>query len=301
MCLGSSDALDFAASTGREEARRALARAFATAAIDSAELDARVLLCAALGIDHAGLIRDPDLPLGQAAARVGAFASRRLRREPVSRIVGYKDFWRARVEINSSVLDPRPDTETLIEAALACFGGDLGKDWRILDLGVGSGAILCALLQGLPNAFGVGVDLSPSACAIARGNLESLGLAPRGAILCGDWTLPLRGRFDLIASNPPYIARGEISGLSPEVRDFDPRLALDGGEDGLAAYRAIIPALADLLAPGGLIALELGHGQREAVALLLRGARLAAVDVRLDLAGHERIILAQAAAPAEPW
>ncbi len=292
------DALDFAASTRREEARRVLARAFAAAAIDSAELDARVLLCAALGVDHAGLIRDPDRPLGPAAARLGAFASRRLRREPVSRIIGYKDFWRARVEIDSFVLDPRPDTETLIEAALIHFGRDLDADWRILDLGVGSGAILCALLQDLPNAFGVGVDLSPEACAVARGNLESLGLAPRGAILCGDWTLSLRGRFDLIASNPPYIAAGEISGLAPDVRDFDPRLALDGGDDGLAAYRAIIPALADLLAPGGLIALELGHGQREAVATLLRDARLAEIDVRRDLAGQERILLAQAPRPS---
>lgn len=295
-----AEALEFGPSTPRDEARRSLARAFAATAIESAELDARVLLCAALGIDHAGLIRDPDRPLGAAAALVGAFASRRLRREPVSRIVGHKEFWGARFEIDSAVLDPRPDTETLIEAALGHVGGGLDKEWRILDLGVGSGAILCALLQGLPRSFGVGVDLSPAACAIARGNLEALGLASRGAVVCGDWTLPLRGRFDLIASNPPYIARGEISGLEPEVRNFDPRLALDGGEDGLAAYRAIIPALADLLAPGGLIALELGLGQRKPVEGLFRAARLAAFGVRLDLGGHERIILARAEPQPEP-
>jgi len=298
--LRSDEAIDVGSSTPRDEARRALARAFAAAAIESAELDARVLLCAALGIDHAGLIRDPEEPLGDAAALVGAFASRRLRREPVSRIVGYRDFWGARFEINAAVLDPRPDTETLIEAALDHVGGDLGRDWRILDLGVGSGAILCTLLQCLPRSFGVGVDLSPTACAIACGNLEGLGLASRGAIVCGDWTGSLRGRFDLIASNPPYIARGEIPGLGPEVRDYDPRLALDGGDDGLGAYREIIPALADLLAPDGLIAFELGWGQRAAVDGLLRGARLAACEVRLDLAGHERIILAKAEPRTQP-
>jgi release factor glutamine methyltransferase len=294
MCLAPDVAFDFAVSTPREAARRALARAFAAAAIESADLDARVLLCAALGIDHAGLIRDPDHPLGAAAARVSAFASRRLRREPVSRIIGYRDFWGARFAIDPAVLDPRPDTETLIEAALDHIRGADSELRRMLDLGVGSGAILCALLQRLPQAFGVGVDLSPAACAIARSNLQALGLQSRGGILCGDWTLPLRGQFDLIVSNPPYITAGDISDLAPEVRNHDPRLALDGGEDGLAAYRGIIPALAALLAPGGLIALEFGLGQRAAVAELLRGARFASFEVRLDLAGHERVILAKA-------
>jgi release factor glutamine methyltransferase len=291
---GPAETLDFAAAIRSDAARLALARAFAAAAIESAELDARVLLCAALGIDHAGLIREPERPLGAAAARVAAFAARRLRGEPVSRIVGGKEFWGARLAIAACVLDPRPDTETLVEAALDQIGDARDKNWLILDLGTGSGAILCALLQALPQAFGVGVDLSPAACAVARGNVESLGLARRGAILCGDWTASLRGRFDLIASNPPYIVRADIAGLAPEVRDFDPHLALDGGEDGLAAYRAMSPALAGLLAPGGLIALELGQGQRPAVEQLLRGAGLAGFDVWRDLAGHERVILARA-------
>lgn len=290
----STEALEFSASTLLEEARRALRRAFAAAEIESADLDARVLLCAALGLDHAGLIRDSDRPLGAAAGRVGDFASRRLRREPVSRIVGYKDFWGARFRIESSVLDPRPDTETLVEAALDHADGDFDKSWRILDLGLGSGAILCALLQRLPQAFGVGVDLSPAACAVARANLSALGLSSRSAIICSDWTSALQGRFDLVASNPPYISSSEIAGLAPEVRDHDPRLALDGGEDGLAAYRKIASEIAGLLAPKGLIALEIGLGQRSAVEKILRSAGLEASGVRLDLAGRERVVLAKA-------
>lgn len=284
---------DFCPAMPRRQARRALVRAFAAAGIESAELDARVLLCAALGIDHVGLVAEPDRPLGAAAEAVGSFASRRLRREPVSRIIGFKEFWSARFEISPAVLDPRPDTETLIEAVLDHIADGRAKNWRILDLGVGSGAILGTLLQCLPFAFGVGVDISAKACAIARGNLAALGLAQRGRIVCGDWTAPLRGGFDLIVANPPYIPGGEISSLAPEVWVYDPRLALDGGVDGLAPYRAIIPALASLLAPGGLVAFELGTGQSEAVATLLRGASLAELNFRLDLNGHVRIILAQ--------
>ncbi|WP_051335370.1 peptide chain release factor N(5)-glutamine methyltransferase [Methylocapsa acidiphila] len=293
MSLDPGAGFAFVGATPRDEARRALARAFAAAAIDSAELDARLLLCAALEIDHAGLVRDPDRPLGAAAARVSAFGTRRLRREPVSRIIGYREFWRSPFKIDSSVLDPRPDTETLIEAVLDRISPDLHRERRLLDLGAGSGAILCALLQELPRSFGVGVDLSPAACAIARDNLAALGLSSRGAILCGDWTLPLRGGFDVLASNPPYIVRDEIAGLEADVRDFDPRLALDGGEDGLAAYRAIISAAPAHLAPGGTIALELGQGQRAAVEGLLRAAGFTRIAVRMDLAGVERVIVGE--------
>ncbi|HEX3497142.1 MAG TPA: HemK/PrmC family methyltransferase, partial [Methylocella sp.] len=155
-----------------------------------------------------------------------------------------------------------------------------------------SGAILCSLLQSLPGSSGIGVDISPGACAIARKNLAALGLARRGLIVCGDWTRALRGPFDVIVSNPPYVARGEIVRLAPEIRDHDPRLALDGGEDGLAAYRDIIPASRDLLAPGGLIALEAGVGQHGAVESLLTGAFGAPVEVRLDLDGCRRVVVA---------
>jgi release factor glutamine methyltransferase len=285
----------FCASMPREAARRTLVRAFTAANIESAELDARVLLCAALEIDHAGLIRDSDAPLGRAAAILSLFALRRLRREPVSRIIGYKEFWGERFTLSSAVLDPRPDTETLIEGVLAYLGGDSKRRMRILDLGVGSGAILGALLRCLPLAFGVGVDLSPAACAIAQTNLRAQGLGVRGKVICSDWTSALQGGFDLIVSNPPYIPAEEISGLEPEVRDYDPRLALDGGEEGLSTYRAIIPPAASLLAPSGVIALEFGPGQREPVETLLRSAALEIVNLGLDLNGCERIILAKSA------
>ena len=283
---------DFEPAMARGVGQRSLVRALAKGGIESAQIDARVLLCAALGIDHAGLVANPDCPLGPGAAAVASFAARRLRREPVSRIVGHRDFWRARFNIGPAVLDPRPATETLIEAVLEHAARVPREHWRILDLGTGSGAILCALLQSLPGASGIGTDISRGACAIARGNLAALGLARRGAIVCGDWTHALRGPFDVIVSNPPYVVRGEIARLAPEVRDHDPRLALDGGEDGLAAYREIIPASRDLLAPGGLIALEVGAGQHPAVESLLTRAFGAPVKVRLDLDGHRRVVLA---------
>jgi release factor glutamine methyltransferase len=276
----------------RGAARRSLVQAFADGGIESAQIDARMLLCAALRIDHADLVRNPDRPLGPSAATVASFAARRLKREPVSRIIGHRDFWRARFKIGPAVLDPRHATETLIEAVLDYAARAPRENWRILDLGTGSGAILCSLLQSLPGSFGAGVDISPGACAIARDNLAALGLARRGAIACCDWTRALRGPFDVIVSNPPYVARGEIARLVPEVRDHDPRLALDGGEDGLAAYREIIPACRDLLAPGGLIALEVGAGQHPAVESLLTGEFGAPVKVTLDLDGCRRVVLA---------
>ncbi|QBR72626.1 peptide chain release factor N(5)-glutamine methyltransferase [Beijerinckiaceae bacterium] len=277
----------------REGVRCKLTRVLSDGGIESANLDARVLLCAALGMDHATLVRDPDDPVGSAAPILAAFASRRLRREPVSRIIGHKEFWQACFKIGPAVLDPRPTTETLIEAVLdhaACFPRN---KLRILDLGTGSGVILCTLLQTLPDSFGVGLDISPAACLIARDNLNALDLARRGFVVCGDWTEALRGPFDVIVSNPPYIARGDIAALLPEVRDHDPRLALDGGEDGLGAYRKIIPALVNLAAPCALIALELGAGQSQPVESFLVNAFGVPVEFRLDLDGHKRIILAR--------
>jgi len=285
----------FDAATPRESARRWLARAFAEIDIPSAELDARVLLCAALGVDHAALVRDPDAPLGAGADRLAQFAARRLGREPVSRIIGYREFWGARFDLSPETLDPRADTETLVEAVLAHVGADVARAWRLLDLGVGSGAVLGALLQSLPEASGVGVDISPAACAIARNNLAANGLAARSQIVCANWTAPLRGPFDIIVSNPPYIRGGDMAGLAPEVRLHDPWLALDGGADGLDAYRAVIPAAPRLLAPDGVLALEFGLGQGEAVAALLRASSFGRFAFRLDLNGRERIILARPA------
>ena len=283
---------DFEPAMARGAARRSLVRALAKGGIESAQIDAHVLLCAALGIDHADLVRNPDCPLGPGAATVASFAARRLKREPVSQIIGHRDFWRARFKIGPAVLDPRHATETLIAAVLDHAARSPRENWRILDLGTGSGAILCSLLQGLPGSCGVGVDISRGACVIARDNLTALGLARCGLVVRGDWTRALRGPFDVIVSNPPYVVRGEIARLAPEVRDHDPRLALDGGEDGFAAYREIIPASRDLLAPGGLIALEVGAGQHPAVESLLTGTFGAPVKVRLDLDGCRRVVLA---------
>ncbi|WP_395697233.1 peptide chain release factor N(5)-glutamine methyltransferase [Methylocella sp.] len=275
-----------------EAARRALSRALREAGLASPDLDARLLVCAALGLDHAALLRAPDAPLGEAGARrLAGFARRRLAREPVARILGAREFWGARFSLGAETLDPRPDTETLVEAALD--GAPRGRTLNILDLGVGSGAILGALLLELPLAFGVGVDRAAQACAQARANLAALGLGTRAAFVCADWTAPLCGRFDLIVSNPPYVAHGDIARLEPEVRLHDPLLALDGGADGLDAYRAIAPGALRLLAPGGLLAFEVGAGQAEAVGALLREAGFGDFDSRRDLNGVDRVVSAR--------
>ncbi|MCI0465944.1 MAG: peptide chain release factor N(5)-glutamine methyltransferase [Beijerinckiaceae bacterium] len=282
----------FAPVMPRGFAQYAAARRFTDSGIESPHADARLLLCAALGIGRADLLRDPACQIGAAAAIFESYVARRLGGEPVSRIIGERDFWRSRFKISPAVLDPRPSTETLIEAVLDHAARCKRASWRLLDLGTGSGAILCSLLQNLPGSYGIGVDISHEACMIAGENLVRLGLAGRGHLVCSDWTHGLRGPFDVIVSNPPYIARGEITRLPPEVRDHDPRLSLDGGEDGLQAYREIIPAMADLLAPGGFIALEIGAGQRVEVESLLRGTFRAPVETRLDLDGHWRIVAA---------
>ncbi|WP_395666063.1 peptide chain release factor N(5)-glutamine methyltransferase [Methylocella sp.] len=284
------------AAQGREAARRALAAALRASGVATPDLDARLLLFAALDIDHATLIRDPDAPLGAAGAvRLQGLARRRLAREPVSRILGAREFWGASFRLGAATLDPRPDTETLVEAVLERVGPARDRDWRILDLGAGSGAILAALLLELPNAFGVGVDRSFEACALARENLRRLGLGPRAAIAQADWAAPLSGAFDLVVSNPPYIAHDDIATLAPEARLYDPMLALDGGMDGLDAYRALIPQAFRLLGRGGLLALEIGCAQAREVDALLCAAGFGERRLRLDLNGLDRIILAETA------
>ncbi|HTV34151.1 MAG TPA: peptide chain release factor N(5)-glutamine methyltransferase [Methylocella sp.] len=281
----------------REPAFKRLASAFRDAGIESATLDARLLLCAALKIDHASLLRNPLLPLGAGAAVLSALAARRLAGEPVSRILGFREFWDARFKITPAVLDPRPESETLIEAALE-HATDRSANWRILDLGTGSGMLLASLLLGLPHAFGVGVDISPAACQLAKANLATFGLLSRSHVICGDWGASLKGEFDLILTNPPYVATGSIAQLAPEVRDYDPHLALDGGEDGLAAYRALIPGLNERLAPGGLIAIELGEGQYASVQKLLAGHFAESARAKLDLDGKRRVMVLRKAPPA---
>ena len=291
--------LVFDPAASRSLVQRQLAKLFVGSGSGSSEAmtEARMLLCAALGIDNAALLRDADRPIGTDGAkimeRIAAWAARRARHEPVSRILGHREFFGLDLAIDPSVLDPRADTETLVEAVIEAMASRRDAPLRILDLGTGSGALLCALLKSFPQAFGLGIDISEAAGRIAAKNLHALGLSSRGKIVCGDWTKTLRGSFDVIVSNPPYIARAEIATLDPDVRDYDPILALDGGDDGFCAYRAIIPALPGLLAPDGVAVLELGIGQAHGVGELLKAAGLSLMDTRRDLAGIERAAVAK--------
>mgnify|MGYP003353039385 CR=1 FL=1 len=194
--------------------------------------------------------------------------------------------------LSPETLDPRPDTETLVEAVLAAFR-DASPPRRILDLGTGSGCILCALLREWPGTMGVGVDRSAGAAEAARRNARDLGFGDRAAFVCGDWTSALAGPFDVVVSNPPYVASADIAVLEPEVSRFDPAAALDGGGDGLAVYRVLAPALRALLAPGGVVAFEVGQGQAKEVGELLAEAGLEFIAVRADLSGIERVVLAR--------
>ena len=277
--------------TTRDAARRLVAASFAAAGLESAALDARLLTCAACAIDHAGLVRDPHLPLGPALRLLQSHVRRRLDREPVSRILGRREFWGLDFAISPAVLDPRPDTEGLVGAVIDALGGRRDHPLRLLDLGTGSGAILCALLHEFPGATGIGIDRSPEACRIAAGNVRRFGLAERAAVVCASWIDPIAGRFDGIVSNPPYIRRADIAHLDRDVRDHDPMAALDGGEDGLDPYRAIVPQLGRLLGRGSVVAFECGWDQGASVADLLAAAALEGVAVYRDLAGHGRVVL----------
>ncbi len=277
----------------RAKALRLLTQAFAAANIETPALDARLLLCAALGIGHLDLLREPDRQIGVAAGEIEAAARRRLAGEPVARIIGRREFYGLDFALTPAVLDPRPDTEILVEAALAALEARRAEPLRLLDLGIGSGAILAALLSRLPAAFGIGVDWSEPACRVARSNFAALGFAGRSAVVCADWANPLYGAFDAIVSNPPYIATWEIAGLATEVRAHDPRGALDGGADGLAAYRILAAAVPQLLGPDGIVAFEVGATQAEPVADLLAATGvLEPRDLLRDLGGHVRVVTA---------
>lgn len=281
----------FAAGMRLDAALAGARRALEAAGVEEAALDARLLVCAAADIAHATLVARPERPLEAAqAARLAGWLARRAGGEPVSRILGRRGFWSLDLVVTPDVLDPRPDTETLVEAALAHVAARRADALRIVDLGVGSGAILAALLVELPNAFGVGVDRSAAAARVARRNLAEAGVGGRAGVVVGDWDAALVGRFDLVVSNPPYVARGEIAGLAPEVRLHDPRAALDGGAEGLDAYRVLAPAAARLMAPGGATLFEVGAGQADDVAALLAGAGLAPLPPRRDAGGVARVV-----------
>ena len=279
-------------------ARQAMAEKFCQAGIDSAETDARLLVAHALRIDRAELLANGEraLSLDESKA-IDALAQRRLKREPVARIFGRKEFWNFSLLVGPAVLVPRPETETVVEAALdfVVRGGLRMEKLRILDIGTGSGALLLALLSELPNAVGVGTDISTAALEVARMNAARNDLAGRATFVACDIAAGVAGPFDLIVANPPYVARGDIASLAPEVRDFDPALALDGGPDGLDGYRAIAAITRALLAPGGKLIVELGMGQEPAVRALFTKAGLKVGAARDDLAGIPRALSASAA------
>jgi release factor glutamine methyltransferase len=278
-----------------DESRRLLTQILRAQGIDSPELDARILVGHALGLDHAALAAAWQRSLTDAEARATiALAIRRLNREPIARIVGTKEFWGLALHITPATLVPRPESETVVEAALASVDarGSRAAPYRIADLGTGSGALLLALLTELPQAFGVGTDISVDALITARDNAARLHHRARSAFVAGDFGCALAGEFDLVVSNPPYIASGEVAALAADVRDYDPRAALDGGPDGLAAYRCIASDAQRLLAREGHLVVELGQGQADAVAALFAQAGLKIAIIRNDLAGVSRALVA---------
>jgi release factor glutamine methyltransferase len=272
------------------ETLRIGARLLAEAGVDNPRLEARVVLAHALERSAEDLIRD------QAAiapsSNFATLIARRASREPLAYILGWREFWSLRFRVSRATLIPRPDSETVVEAALPLCP-DQHAPIRVLDLGTGTGCLLLSLLHERPNAFGVGIDRSEAAAHLARSNARDLGLAGRSVFLCGDWAGSISGRFDLVLSNPPYVATAELAGLMPDVVLHEPRGALDGGIFGLTAYRAIIAALPQLLAPSGVAVLELGEGQFDAVGKIAAAAGFR-LDARRDLAGITRAIILHA-------
>lgn len=266
------------------EALRHGAALLTAAGVDSPRLDARLLLGHAAGLSREALLRNPGLVVDPMPYH--ALLARRAAREPVALILGRQEFWSLEFEVSAATLIPRADSEAVIEAALAALP-DRGRVRSILDLGTGTGCLLLAALTEFPAAWGVGVDRAAEAVRLAVRNAGALGLAARAAFLCGDWDGALSARFDLVLSNPPYIPGGDIAGLMPEVARHEPGGALDGGADGLDAYRSILAALPRLLAPGGIAVLEIGFGQADDVAALAGGP----VAFRADLSGTPRAMI----------
>jgi release factor glutamine methyltransferase len=277
--------------------RRTLSDLFQSAALETPALDARLLIQNALGADHAGILRDDGRVLQRnEIAAIGSLAARRLAHEPVARIVGEKEFWGLPLRVTPAVLVPRPETETIVSEALRLIDaqGRRTHPIKILDIGTGSGAILLALLSELPHAFGLATDISVAALAVACDNAQRLKLSSRVQFVACDFAAALSGKFDLIVSNPPYVESATIVGLMPEVRDYDPPGALDGGADGLDAYRRITADIVRLMGERGHVLVEVGAGQAETVAALFVRAGLATATAG-DLAGSARVVRANEA------
>lgn len=263
----------------------------AEAGIEGALREARLLLQAAANIPVATQVAFPERAIEPvASARFQELTTRRAKREPMAHILGRREFWSLSFKVTADTLDPRPDSETLVQAVLDQLS-DRGAPLHLVDFGTGTGCLLLALLHELPNAAGLGIDASEAALAVARENADTLGLGARAAFRHGDWDRGLEPSFDVIISNPPYIPSGAIAALQPEVASFEPRLALDGGPDGLSAYRRLAPAAFRLLESGGLAAFEVGLGQADSVVEIGHAARLRHIATASDLALVPRCVL----------
>ena len=259
----------------------------AASGVEAPLREARLLLLHALGRDGGALLDRGEVVV---APGMAGLVARRAGREPMALILGRQGFWTLNLAVSRDTLIPRADSEVIVEAALAARP----NAGRVLDLGTGTGCLLLAVLSEVSGAWGVGIDLSAAAVVLAAGNAAANGLGGRAAFLCGDWAEAVSGRFDLVLSNPPYIPRADLAGLMPEVAGFEPARALDGGGDGLDAYRRILDALPGLLAPGGVAVLELGIGQHVSVPELVRAVRLEVVELRRDLGGIGRALVLRA-------
>ncbi len=272
---------------------REAGKRLAAAGVEDAPRDARLLLRAATGLPPATLVAFPERAIDAAAlARFLGLLARREQREPMAQILGQREFWSLRFRVTADTLDPRPDSETLVQAVLERVT-DRAAPLRLVDFGTGTGCLLLALLHDLPNATGLGVDLSAAALAVAAENARHLGMDARARFRQANWDDGIAPPFDIVISNPPYIEQTAIAALQPEVARFEPRLALDGGADGLDAYRVLLPATARLLRPGGVAAFEVGIGQADSVAAIGVARGLRHIATAPDLAGVPRVVLWQ--------
>lgn len=260
------------------------------AGVDQPSIDAGLMLQAAAGVTRTDILTDPYREMtAEQQATLDDFIGQRAGRKPISHILGRKGFWKIMLSVTPDVLTPRADTESILDVVLPAFPE--GMAFQMLDLGVGSGAILLAILAERPAARGLGIDSSSEALAVARENAANLDLNNRAAFMHGDWTAGLgEAQFDLVVSNPPYIPTRDIDTLDPEVRDHEPRLALDGGADGLDAYRLLAPEILRVLKPGGLFAVEIGHDQSAAVEALFKAAGADEVRTTKDLGTRDRVV-----------
>ncbi len=264
------------------------------AGVPKARFEARLLVAHTLGLDPATVFAQPHRTMTEAEqGRLAGIVRRRANREPMAHIVGMREFWSLPLAVSPSTLIPRPDSETVVEAALEHLPDQ--AHGRVLDLGTGSGCLLLAVLSERPLASGIGLDLSAEALAVAEANAVHLGLQDRAQFLRGDWAAPVRGRFDVVLCNPPYIRSADLATLEPEVSRFEPRAALDGGADGLDCYRALIPSLAGLLHREGIAALEIAYNQTEAVSACAAANGLQVLEIKADLSGHPRCVVVAAA------